>query len=637
MKKLLLFVTLFLLNFQFIFSQTLFTYGKKSVSKQAFLQAFNKNPSPDAERRKALDEYLNLYINYKLKVQAAVDEGLDKQPSYIAESNNFKNQIAENIINDEVGIKKLIQEAFIRSQKDVFVAQVYVPFDRNGDTSKAYQQIMAAYSDLKAGKDFETVTTQYSSDESIKAAKGNLGYVTAFSFTYNFENEVYCLSKGQFGKPFKSNFGYHIFKNVHERKALGKRKVAQILIATPPNGSATEKAAYKKTADSLYEAIIKGAAFDRLAVQFSDDKNTAGNGGIIGDVGIGNFEPSFEAQIFALEKMNDVSKPFETAFGYHIIKLLDIIPAATDSSDAAAMATLQSQVENDERLYAAKKAKVQQWLQLMQYKPAVYNATDLWAFTDSSRAGKTIKKYKSIQDSTVLFTFDNEKVYVKNWLQFLISNSNGNNYTTLMKDFVEKTSINHYKTNLYRYNKTMQQQSDEFNEANLLFAAMDKHVWGKAGENADELQNYFQKNASQYQWQLGFSAVVITTPNEQVAKEIIEKMQLTPKKWRDIATSFGNNVIADSNRYEWEQQPIQQKIKPEIGFISTPEKNNGSDQSYTFLYVTAIHTQKQQRAFEDARGLVMNNYQQVLEQKWLSALKKKYPVTINTAVWKTIQ
>jgi len=638
MKKSTFIFTIIFFNYISIFGQTLFTYGKKTVSKQSFLQAFNKNPSPDAERRKALDEYLNLYINYKLKVQAAIDESLDKQPTYIAESSNFKNQIAENIINEEVGIKKLIQEAFLRSQKDVFAAQVFVPFTSNGDTANAYNKIMDAYKDLQSGKDFETVATSYATDEAIKSTKGNLGYVTAFSFAYPFENEVFCLQKGQFGKPFKSNFGYHIFKNVTERKAFGKRKIAQILIATPPNSTEAEKINYKKTADSLYDAIVKGAAFDRLAVQFSDDKSTASNGGIIGDVSIGSFDPVFENKIFELEKMNDVTKPFETSFGYHIIKLLNIIEAPTDTSDTAAIATIQNQVENDNRLYAAKQAKVPYWKSLTQFKTASYNTTDLWKFTDSIRAGKSIKKVQTISDSTILFSFELQKIYVKDWTQFLltVNNATTNNYNNLMQQFIEQSCINYYKNNLYKYNKTMRQQTDEFNEANLLFAAMDKHVWGKAGENTTALQQYYQKNAQQYQWQPGFSALVVTAPNEQIAKELIEKIKTTPNNWRETVNSFGNNVIADSGRYEWEQQPIQQKITPQVGFISVPEKNE-QDQSYTFLYITAIHQQKEQRAFDDARGLVMNNYQQILEQKWIAELKKKYPVTVNTAVWKTIQ
>jgi hypothetical protein len=104
-----------------VFGQTLFTYGDMPVSKQDFLTAFNKNPPSKEESRKALDEYLGLYINYKLKVQAGYDEELNKQPSFIDESKNFKHQIAENVINEEVGIKSLSQEAMIRSMKDLHV------------------------------------------------------------------------------------------------------------------------------------------------------------------------------------------------------------------------------------------------------------------------------------------------------------------------------------------------------------------------------------------------------------------------------------------------------------------------------------------------------------------------------------
>jgi len=162
-----------------LFGQTLFTYGNKAVSKNDFLTAFNRNPPSKEDRRKALDEYLGLYINYKLKVQAGYDEELDKQPSFKEESKNFKKQIADNVINEEAGIQKLTKEAVERSRKDIRVSQVFVEVNAKMDSVKAYQLIQEAYKALQAGADFGQVAAKYSTDEATKRAKGDIGYVTA--------------------------------------------------------------------------------------------------------------------------------------------------------------------------------------------------------------------------------------------------------------------------------------------------------------------------------------------------------------------------------------------------------------------------------------------------------------------------
>ena len=180
MKK--LFFSIALLTVNYSFSQTLFTFGNKTVSKQEFLAAFNKNPSPTANKKAALEEYRKLYINFKLKVQSAIDEKLNETKSFKAESDNFKKQIAENIINEEADAKSLLKEAFERSQKDIDVSQIFVA--NNNDSAAARVEIYKAYADLKAGKKFEETLQKYCNDESVKKANGMIGFITVFSLPY---------------------------------------------------------------------------------------------------------------------------------------------------------------------------------------------------------------------------------------------------------------------------------------------------------------------------------------------------------------------------------------------------------------------------------------------------------------------
>jgi peptidyl-prolyl cis-trans isomerase SurA len=188
MKKT-IFSTLSMLIATVSIGQTLFTYGNKEVSKQAFLAAYYKNPSTETDKQKALNEYLGLYINYKLKVQAAYDEKLHEQPTIQQESNNFKTQIADNLINEEANIQALVKEAFSRSQKDILVGHIFIEVPKGKDTITAFKQINEAYAQLKAGVNFGTVATKYNTNENLQNNQGNIGYITAFSFKYAFEKQ----------------------------------------------------------------------------------------------------------------------------------------------------------------------------------------------------------------------------------------------------------------------------------------------------------------------------------------------------------------------------------------------------------------------------------------------------------------
>ena len=637
MKHYLSFVGLVLMV-NVVFGQPLFTYGNKSVSKQDFLTAFNKNPPTKEERRKALDEYLGLYINYKLKVQAGYDEELNKQPSFIEESKNFKRQIADNVINDEVGIKALTKEAMLRSMKDIRVAQVFVEIIKKGDTLKAYQQITAAYKALQAGKAFGDVAAEFSSDVATKKSKGDLGYITAFTFSYPIENEIYKLKQSTYSKPYKSSFGYHIFKNVSERPALGKRKIAQIMIATPPNASEEVKKQYLSRADSVYNLVKGGEAFDKMATEYSNDYKTANNGGEIGNIGVGQYNADFEKQVFALQNVGDVSNPFASAYGYHILKLLDKTPAPKETDDADALASVKQLVEKDERLAIFKKNLLNnKWLHVTKYKPWAYDTAAFRAYTDSNILGKISNGIKNISDTAVLFAFEKKKIYAADWAVYitkLLSNPIVD-YSTIMKDFVDISCTQYYADYLEFYSESMKEQTKEFDEANLLFAAMDKHVWGRNGIDVERLKDYYKNHKQEYQWNASVTALVVNAKTKELAIEVANKLKQSVNDWHGITTNYGADVNTDSGRFEVSQLPLKQHINNKEGFISEPEKNANAD-GYSFIYVITPHPLKEQRNFDDAKGAVTNNYQQVLEKEWIASLKKKYPIVVKQVVWQTI-
>lgn len=624
-------------------AQTLFTYGNKSVSKKEFLAAFDKNPNVEISRRKALDEYKELFINFKLKVQNAYDEKLNETNIFKSESETFKKQITESFINEEANIKTLLAEAFERSQKDINLSQIFIP---NGtDTVATRMEIFKAYQELLSGKKFKEVLNKFCTDKSLLENEGNIGYITVFSLPYEIENVVYQLKKDQFSFPYKSAYGWHIFKNINERPAVGKRKMAQILLSYPPNFTAQEKDAIDKKANDVYDRLLKGEEFGKLAEAFSNDYSTSNNNGFMGEVGLGKYNKDFEEQIFKLQKDEEISSMFYTKYGVHILKLIEKIPVAKNLNDDKFMEELRTQLYKSDRLTIAKKNLVSKWKNLVGYRKAFYNTTEAWAFVDSSLKGNQTKNLLSlINDSTLLFSFKTENVrlyqfvdYIKNVRYSGNEERTKNEYEVLMKMFEDLKISEYYKNHLEEFNISFKQQLKEFNDANLLFAAMDKHVWNKATTDTTELQNYFEQNKSKYVWQPGIAAINITANSLSDAQLLANKIATTPEKWRDFVYNSNINAMADSARYEYNQLPnYQTSTQYLLHKCTEPVKSKNEDQ-YSFVYVTAVFDKVKPRTFNEARGMAMNDYQQVLEKNWVSNLKKKYPIKWNEAVWKTIK
>lgn len=617
-------------------SQTLFTYGNHKVDKQEFLKAFNKNPSLETDRKKALNEYLQLYIRFRLKVQAALDAGLNKDPNYLYESENFRKQLAANFINEEANIKALVKEAFERSTKDILLQQVFIPFADVKDTAASYAAAQKAYFDLRAGKSLDETALKYGA-----AGSKELGWITVFTFPYVFENVIYQLSRGQYSQPVRSSIGYHLFYNAGERAAAGRRKTAQILLAIPPGASAEEKATVGERADSIRKVLMSSPEkWNMLVQQFSNDNTTADRNGEMQEFGIGEYSPAFENAAYRLVSIGEISPVVETSYGFHILKLLKVVPIPKDIEDPVAAAFYRERLERDDRLAQAKKMLVSKWMKQSGFRKELFNPAQLWAYTDSFYNGKNTGQFKLINDSTVLFRFTKRKVTALDFATYNRSVKTypmyqSMTYDEILEEFYKASATDYYQTHLSDFNKDFATQLKEFNEANLLFAIMDKEVWNRSATDEAGLKAYYEQHKAKYQWEASAQAVVFTVANEKVLKTFLDQLQPNPERWKEIAFNFPNEVMADSNRFELGQLPVKDRTNFTDKLLTAPVKN--ADGSYSFAYVIQVLPAAEQRSFEDARGLLVNDYQQMLEEKWIESLKKKYPVRLNQSVVATLK
>lgn len=624
------------------FSQTLFTYGGRQVDKEEFLRAYNKNKTPVADKEKALREYLDLYIRFKLKVAVAKEMMLDTLPQLQYDAQSFSTQIQDGYLSNENAMNDLIAEAFSRSQKDLHVLHFFSAVSNAAkpeDTSKAYKAITSLYNSLAAGNTDYEKQIALAGGENIK--QSDFGFITAFSLPYEYENVVYSLNKAQVSKPYRSKNGWHVFKVIDERKAVGKWKIAQILIAMPPDQPEINKPLLQKKADSVYRLLQNGADFGKLVPLVSDDKQTFGNNGELPEFGSGKYQPSFENEILKLGRDGEISKPFLTEYGYHIVKRLSHIPVSADKEDPAFQFDLKQKVQQDSRANIARELFVKEIQKQINFKKtgAVADA-ELYRYADSIIANPAIETSNQPISNKTIFSFGKSKITGKDWLDFVRSYK-GNaelyqneNNTALVEKFISSSSLDYYKKNLEEYNSDFRYQMQEFRDGNVLFEIMERNVWGSAAADTAALAKHYNANRNKYLWAASADIILFNCFSKTIADGVRESLK-GGKDWKKIVEEADNRIQADSGRFELSQIPIVVDMKLPPGSL-TETTVNAQDGSAGFAKIIRHYVDGMQRSFDEARGLVINDYQNILEEKWISDLKKKYPVKINELVFQSL-
>ena len=622
------------------FSQTLFTYGDNKADAKEFVRAFSKNnQAPAGNKAAAMKEYLDLYINSRLKIHEAYARGYDTLPQIKNEVENLRAQIIETYLSDPDAINRLTKEAFQRSLKDIHAAHIFISFTNASgmvDTISARQKLNDVTKRLAKGEDFLSVATAYSDDPSAKINHGDLDYVTVFTLPYELENLLYTTPVGKYSAVHASKAGWHIFKNLGERKAMGKMKVQQILLAFPPSADDAAKKSIGHVADSLYTQIMKGGDFGFLASNFSNDVVSASSQGNIPDVAVGQYDPAFEKIVWSLPKDGAVSKPVLTSHGYHIVKRVSQIPVITNAADKTNTTTLEQKVKGDDRWKTARDFIYVQVAKKAGIKRATYDDGALFAFSDSVLNGAPAGIGRNIKTTLPLFTIGNKTYLVSDWIAYgqgfrYKSDRTGlKTYPDLMDEFVKHSMYQYYRDNLETFNEDFRLQMGEFKDGNLFFEIMQREVWNKAQNDSVALEALYEKNRKDYDWKQSADAAIFFCSDEAVAKTVFAEIKKNPSEWRKAVEKLTDRVVADSARYEWAQVPGLTGT-PREGMI-TPVTANKADNTASFAYITKVYTQPAHRSFSEARGLVMNDYQTVLEQEWIKELRKKYPVLIDQKV-----
>ncbi len=633
MKKIILAGCLFLLH-AVSQAQTIFTYGNHKVEKEEFERMYKaKNASsPQFYTLKNIEEYIDLYAIFKMKVQDGYDQKINTTTNFVNDYNQFKAATAKSFLIDESIADNLLKEAYERSKYELEIAHIQISV-RGNDTMEAYNKAMEIYNNLNAGAyTFEDAAKKYSEDGGSKMNGGNVGYISALDVLYPIESAAYNTEVGKYSKPVRSTYGYHIVKVLNKRPSKGSVQVAQILVQGNRKDPAAASVA-KSKAETYYQRLKQGEDFTKLVKEYSEDKFSINNNGILAPFTAGKMDINFENAAFNLKNPGDISEPIQTDYGYHIIKLIKKMP---NPSLAEAKEDLMARLKKDGRVELAEKAKYNQELVRLHYKENPENLTELIKAIEKDTVGKkplAIETYKSFNKT--LFSFNKKDYTQYDFVAFIIDATGGNVYGRREKTVKDLYSMYHDKmiedaqvADLEANNKEFRSILKEYKESSLMFAMMEKEVWSKALNDNASLHQYYEQNKDNYKFKAGFAGNIF----ESGSKTTLEKFKTNIANgmtWEnaldEVNKENAGKAKMQAGKYEYAQMPAKVSGLE----VNTPSQVFEADNGNFFVIIpTELFGDNTQMSFEDARGQLVTNYQDYLDKSWVQKLKAKYPLKI---------
>lgn len=647
-KKLFLsiaFLMVFMANAQTKSKEILFTINDKAYYTDEFSRVYKKNLDlVKDESQKDLNLYLDLFIGYKLKVNKAYKLGLQEGQAYQNELKSYRSQLAKNYFNDTKITEELIQESYNRLQKEIRASHILILADENStpeDTLKAYNKIKDIRNRIIKGENFDTVAMQASEDPSAKENKGDLGYFTAFKMVYPFENAAYSTSKGDVSKIIRTRFGYHILKITDIRPNRGEVTVAHIMALAPKPEDEDQKKG-EKLIEEIYTKIQQGEKFEDLAKQFSEDKSSANKGGVLNKFGSGQLSSEeFENIAFSLKDAGDISKPFQSQFGWHIVKLIEKHPVKTLEESKVELENKIGKDERSKRIVESLHEKLRKKYKFKKESKQVTAVSKL--VTNDFYESKWEIPTSGFDGTATVLTIENKKIDTKKFLAFLEKQQkSGSNIKPVAKlvdalfdKFVDEELNTYYDENLEIEFPEFSYVMEEYRDGLMLFDLMEKEIWNRAKTDSIGLESFYKDNKGKYMWKKRIEAMVFSSTKKDMVEKAISmlKKKKSPQEIKEKLNSKGViNIMINANTFEEGNEALPKGTKFEKG-------TSGISKEGEYYFAVKVNNVLPEaiKTLDECRGKLTNEYQQFLEQHWVDDLKKEFKVSVNQPVFEKVK
>jgi len=629
-------------------NKILVTIADKEITLGEFSRIYEKNKKLDIlGEPKSCEDYLDLFVNYKLKVAEAEDEGLDTLQKFKTEFAGYVGQLAEPYLLDQSVDSAIVKEAYERMKYDVKASHILIkvsPVASPADTAKAYEKLLRIRQRLINGEDFEKVAKATSDDPSAKNNGGDLGYATAFTFVYPFENVMYSTEVGEISNIFKTKYGYHVLKVTDKQPSRGQVNISHIMVLAPKSQqSSAEWNTAKETIDSIYIKLKNGENFEELAKKYSTDTKSSNNGGNLG--WLSNSMPlpqEFKDAMFALETPGNFSEPIKTPYGYHILKLNEkkaMQPFAEIEKD------LRKKVAKDEvRSNKSKEALVEKLKEEYPVTILEGNLSNLMnALPERGNHRYWVKPDTFALENEVLLTFADQEATTgefTNWMRsnrkkYLPNIDKKFHIQGALDAFIADKLIEFEKGKLPEENTEYKDLLTEYHDGMLLFEISNKKVWKKANNDTIGLEAYHKRNETDFMWGERLSVNLYFCKDAET-KANVEKLFAKAKK-KGLSTDA---ILKKANAKDPDALKIESKLYShgENKIVDSLQWTPGTSADFgktMFLEIVEVR-QPEPKKLSECRGAAVAAYQKALEQLWIEELHNKYEVSINKELLKEI-
>ena len=639
-------------------SKTLITLGDNKISAGEFMEVYEKNNvKSEVLDKKNVDEYLDMYINFKLKVIEAEARKMDTLPKFIKEYEGYRKQLAKPYFTNDAITEQLIEEAYERMQWDVNASHILIKCDVHAvpaDTLKAYNKALELRKRIMNGEDFGDVAVEASEDPSArdmeaipgkqrayKGNRGNLGYFSVFDMVYPFESGAYNTKEGEVSMPVRSDFGYHIIKLNSKTPACGQIKAAHIFLVVDENDPEKTDSVVRAKAFNIYNEIEKdGTNWDIIVKKYSDDKGSAQHGGMLTPFKVSQIVPEFISAVKEL-KDGEFSEPVKTSYGYHIIKLVG--KSGVKSLDEE-RENIKKRVEKDMRAKVSEEVVLKRILKENKFKEYTKVKDAFIATIDTTlKEGKYVVA-EGVDQNKVLFKLQKQNYKISDFVEYIKKNesaqpfmSEGSYAYQLYDEFLKESAFAYEDAHLEEKYPDFKLLVQEYHDGILLFDLMDKEVWKKAELDTAGIKAFYEANKNEYMWGKRVKTILVNVNNEENLPRMEEliRQDLKADSLKAIVKSEGLKGVTIKSPYFQQGDNVDiDETEWVAGTIRVIPST--VDKSTKIVKILEVR-EPEPKTYREARGIITSAYQTKLESDWLEALKAKYPVTVDEKVLEKVR
>jgi peptidyl-prolyl cis-trans isomerase SurA len=614
------------------------TVNGEDVPLSEFEYLYHKNAQQQVALQ-PLDEYAEIFEIYKLKVADAKAMGIDTTAQFQKELAQYRRELAAPFMTDSAYLRTLTHEAYDRMQQEVeayHIMRFKTPYPE--DNARSIQLLDSIRTLIDNGEDFATLAAKYSQDRGSMNNGGRVGYLAPLRFPYNFETAAYNLAPGEISEVIESPVAYHIVKGGNHRASRGKITASHILKLVPQGATPEAEEIAKQQIDSIYNVVLKDPSeFEKMAVYYSDDKNSGRNGGLLPQFGVGEMIESFDSVAFALAD-GEISAPVRTRYGWHIIKRFSVSPIDSYEKMEERLISVVSN-PNDKRSELIADNQLQSLQKEYKCKANDKLLKEMKSYVQSNGIDSLfyVKYFTAPASNNTLYKFGNQSVTLAD-IAPQFEKYNNSVPELALADFEKRTNnvlrnklVEYKEYNLENEVADYRNLLHEFRDGSLLYEAGKIKVWDKAPSDKEGLEQYFEQHRDEYTWnQPRAKGYLIQVTNDSIEQAVRNRLKELSSEDMipTIRKEFAGNVQIDKVLYP---QGSNQMV--DYLMFGGPEvKPSNSRFTNFFMYDCKVIDKPED--INDVKGLVTSDYQNVLEDEWVRDIKARYPVKVYPNVLK---